>query len=187
MSCAAWSLNGTGNFGLKIQSSNNVVEGNFFGTTSDGTALQGGIFGPNIIVSSGVNTLIGGTAAPARNIIAGGSGAGIRIDGTSGTVVRGNYIGTDVTGTVDLGVTGIGIRVFMAPGNTIGGAAPGAGNLVSGNNGDGISVETADNVVQGNRVGTDVAGSTALPNQGIGILCYFGGDATIGGTAPGDG
>ena len=180
-------VNGTGNFGLKIQSSNNVVEGNFFGTTSDGTALQGGIFGPDILVVSGTNNLIGGTAAPARNVIAGGSGPGIRIDGTSGTIVRGNYVGTDVTGTVDLGVNGSGIRVFTGTGNTIGGAAPGAGNLVSGNSAEGISIETVGNVVQGNRVGTDASGSAALPNQGIGIRCYFSGDATVGGTAPGMG
>ena len=63
-------------------------------------------------------------------------------------------------------MTGSGIRVFTGTGNTIGGAAPGAGNLVSGNNGDGISIETVGNLVQGNRVGTDVAGSAALPNSG---------------------
>ncbi len=180
-------LNGTGNFGMKIQSNDNIVEGNFFGTTADGSGIQGGIFGPNIIVVSGSNSRIGGTTALARNVIAGGSN-GIRMDAGSGTIIQGNYIGTDVTGTLDLGASSTGVRTLTtAVDNTIGGAAPGAGNLISGNNGDGIWLDTAGNLVQGNRIGVDATGSIPLPNSASGIVLNFVSSATLGGTAPGAG
>lgn len=179
-------FNGTGNFGLNVKSSNNVIEGNFFGTTADGSALQGGISGPDIVVTSGSNNLIGGTTAGARNIAAGGTN-GILLNGGSGTVIRGNSIGTDVTGILDLGNISEGVRIFTSAGNTVGGGAAGAGNLVSGNGAAGISLETDGNLVQGNRVGTDVTGTAALPNTTFGVHVYFSADNVVGGTAPGMG
>ncbi len=178
-------LNGTGNNGLKIQGNDNVVEGNFFGTTADGSTSQGSFAGPNIYAVSGTGNLIGGTALAARNVIAGGS-SGIYIDSGS-TTVLGNYIGTDVTGTVDLGSLNQGVRAFTGDGNTIGGSAVGAGNLVSGHAAAGISLETENNLVQGNLVGTDASGLNAIPNDSYGIDVYFSADNTIGGTAPGAG
>jgi len=179
-------LNGTGNFGLRILSSGNVVEGNYFGTTPDGSALEGGIFGPNILVVSGTGTRIGGTVAAARNVIS-GSSQGIRLDGGSGTLIQGNYIGTDATGTVDLGPNGPGIRTLTAAvDGTIGGAAPGAGNVISGNS-TGIQLDTAGFLIQGNIIGLDANGALALPNTGPGIDLNFNGDTAIGGTAPGMG
>ncbi len=178
-------LNGTGNNGLKIQGDGNVVEGNFFGTTADGSATQGSISGPDIYVLSGLNNLIGGTTAAARNLIAGGS-YGIFIDADS-TTVQGNYIGTDVTGTEDLGSGNHGIRAFNGDGNTFGGAAAGAGNLVSGHTQAGISLETNENLVQGNRLGTDASGTSPIPNGTYGMHVLFSADNTVGGTAPGAG
>ena len=65
------------------------------------------------------------------------SGDGIDITGSNDTI-RGNYIGTDVTGTQRLGNLGNGITINGTSGNLIGGAAAGAGNIISGNYGDGI-------------------------------------------------
>ena len=179
-------LNGTGNFGLRIQSNGNVVEGNYFGTTPDGSALEGGISGPNILLVSGIGNRIGGTVSAARNVIA-GSSQGIRMDGGSGTLIQGNYIGTDASGTVDLGPNGPGIRTLTAAvDGTIGGAAPGAGNVISGNS-MGIQLDTPGFVVQGNIIGLDANGALALGNSGAGIYCNFNGDMVIGGTAPGAG
>jgi CSLREA domain-containing protein len=178
-------LNGTGNNGLKIQGDANVVEGSFFGTTADGTAVQGGIFGPDVNVSAGANNLIGGTAVASRNVIAGGT-YGVFI-GSGGTAVQGNYIGTDVTGTVDLGSSTQGVRVFTGDGNTIGGTAAGAGNLISGEGHAGIELDSNGNLVQGNRIGTDATGTGALSNAEFGIHVYFSDDNTIGGTAAGAG
>src|SRR5262249_54771579 len=54
-----------------------------------------------------------------------------------------------------------------ATGNTVGGTAAGARNVISGNRGDGIDLTgstTAGNVVQGNFIGTDLTGAAALGN-----------------------
>ena len=180
-------LNGTGNFGMRIQSNGNVVEGNYFGTTPDGTAVEGGFAGPDIVVGSGTGNRIGGTTPAARNVISGGTNA-IRLDGGTATVIEGNYVGTDVTGTVDLGNTSYGMRAMTgSPGNTFGGPAPGAGNVISGNNAAGIQLGSPDNLVQGNLIGVDANGEFALGNSDAGIDGNFPGDVTIGGTAPGMG
>ena len=78
------------------------------------------------------------------------------------TLIQGNYIGTDASGTVDLGPNGPGIRTLTAAvDGTIGGAAPGAGNVISGNS-TGIQLDTAGFLVQGNIIGLDANGALAL-------------------------
>ncbi|MHB1054854.1 MAG: hypothetical protein ACYCXL_06110 [Thermoleophilia bacterium] len=57
---------------------------------------------------------------------------GIFIDST-GSVVTGNYIGTDASGTVARGNSTSGVGIFNGVGNTVGGATPVVGNW----NGDG--------------------------------------------------
>ncbi len=84
----------------------------------------------------------------------------------TGNVVQGNYIGTDVTGTAALGNYN-GVAVYSA-GNTIGGTTAGAGNIISGNTGDGVLISgstASGNVVEGNYIGTDYTGSVALGND----------------------
>jgi hypothetical protein len=71
--------------------------------------------------------------------------------------------------------------------NLIGGTLFGTGNLISGNGGDRIKIDwaAANNVIQGNRIGTDVTGFEALGNLGSGVLLADAFDNTIGGTTPG--
>src|SRR5262249_59066297 len=62
--------------------------------------------------------------------------------------------------------------VSNAADNSIGGLAPGAGNLISGNFGEGILVNSeigSGNAILGNLIGTDVTGTSALGNQGNGV------------------
>ena len=84
-------------------------------------------------------------------------------------VVQGNSIGTDVTGNVALANQGPGIFMYAAvQNNLIGGPNPGQGNLISGNTGDGIGMydpSDYNNKVQGNRIGTNAAGTSAPPGQ----------------------
>ena len=125
----------------------NLIEGNYIGTDTTGTIAIGP--GPNgtadlidINTEYTVQDTIGGTTTGARNIISGASQAGIYFGaGTSESVVEGNYIGTDKTGTLALpNGTGFQEGDEGSPGdNTIGGATStpgtGAGNLIAGNQG----------------------------------------------------
>ena len=84
---------------------------------------------------------------------------------SGGNSIESNFIGTNAAGTAALGNGGDGIKVRSA-GNTIGGTAAGAGNLIAGNLNDGIDISGAlsNNLVQGNRIGTNAAGTAAIPN-----------------------
>src|SRR5204862_496503 len=78
-----------------------------------------------------------------------------------------------------------------AGGDIIGGSAAGAGNLISGNTGSGIRITDAgsiSNLVQGNRIGTNAAGTGALPNMIAGVTIEGGAaNNVVGGTLPGAG
>ena len=172
-------------------STGNLVAGNYIGITADGSSALGSFMsGVHIYAASG-NT-VGGTTADARNIISGSShNSGVYVGGgdSDGNVVRGNYLGTDVTGTVDLGNANYGVEIFGAINTTVGGAAEGAGNLISGNDSDGIHISgSSGNLILGNSVGTDVTGTAGLPNSGNGITLTNGANAnSIGGAIPGQG
>ena len=87
---------------LATSADSNVVQGNFIGTDATGTALLGNGTGIYLTFNAS-NTLIGGTAAGAGNIICGSAGAGVQLDsGAFSNVLEGNFIGTDATGTLSL-------------------------------------------------------------------------------------
>jgi len=182
---------GANSYGIRTQTSSNTqIQGNLIGTDAAGNArIQNDAGG--ILLLGGTNITIGGTTAGARNLISGNSGGGILIL-SDGTLVRGNYIGTNAAGTTALGNGSEGILLNGGDNATIGGASAGAGNLISGNNDGGIIIANAadNNLVQGNFIGTDAAGTGALGNGGgsvgVGIenICI---NNTIGGTAAGAG
>ena len=162
---------------------NNIVAGNLIGTDVTGTADLGNTFrGVAIEVGAGF-ARIGGTSLAARNIISGNDTGGIRITGSglpggTGNVVIGNYIGTDLTGSLAMANNGFGILLEPgSPGNWIGTDGDGQndaaeGNLISGNNNSGVrmyGLGTDGNIVSGNRIGTNAAGTAALPNNGHGV------------------
>jgi hypothetical protein len=168
-----------------------VIEGNRIGTDVTGTRAVGNQTG--VLIEGQLspffgfeNLVIGGTAAGAGNVISGNTSFGVEIE-TSGVALEGNLIGTDVTGTRAVG-NSIGIDDVLGRGNTIGGTAAGAGNVISGNLGNGVELIQGANgeLVQGNRIGTDVTGTVALGNGGDGILIATSGNI-IGGTAAGAG
>jgi titin len=158
----------------------NVIEGNYVGTDASGSRpLGNAIEGIGVI---GLNNTVGGTAPGSRNVISGNSGPGVHVNGPN-NLVQGNYIGTDATGTVAVPNNGFG-GVLIGSSSTIGGTAPGAGNLISGNAGSGIFFHGGGGVVQGNLIGTDVTGTAALPNGEFGVvLCCV--RNLVGGTVPG--
>lgn len=177
-------------FGGGADVSANLVQGNYVGTDASGTAALGNgtvgvfVFGPG-------NT-IGGTTAGSRNVISGNdTGVGIALGQASGNLVEGNYIGTDAGGAAAI-PNQRGATINDAPGNTIGGTAPGARNVISGNGGSGpgtgfgVFIQgdgSTDNLVQGNYIGTDATGSVSLGNAFVGVA-VGGVHNLVGGTTP---
>jgi hypothetical protein len=151
-------------------STNNFLLGNFIGLNATNGAVVNGADGVRV---NAPRNFIGGGATGARNIIAGNTGQGIEITAAGvGTVVRGNYIGTDPSGTVDRGNSIDGVLV-NAGGVVIGGVNAGEGNLISGNTGDGIelnSLTATNNLVLGNIIGANITATSALPNDDNGVF-----------------
>ncbi len=81
-------------------------------------------------------------------------------------IIEGNFIGTDVTGTLDNGNGGNGINVD-GDDNVIGGVQVWQRNLISGNNGSGIvvGINGAGNRIWGNFIGTDKDRNPVLGNR----------------------
>ena len=205
------SLVGAGIY-LTVMAGNTLIAGNYLGILPDGTTSASNDYG--IAVSSSSNT-IGGVAAGGPNVISGNLTGGVmlfgQIDASTmafapvlDTRIGGNFIGTNSAGTSavpngsaptsNIGENpgpGYGIGVAGASNTTIGGTVVGAGNVISGNDGDGIlitqyvrdlsdfddnggpgnpvAVPTTNNLVDGNMIGTAVSGSSALGNN-VGVL-----------------
>src|SRR6185436_4434526 len=224
---------------------NNTIVGNFIGTDAGGLTYQGG--GPAILSVRGNNNHIGGPNPADRNVIAPDSfvpTASISLGTGTGTVIQGNYIGVNKDGTaplqapsggfaIDVGTdhntiagnvifaTTTAIRVSegnlgpnVIQGNFIGTNAAGTaglgggqfgidvqvtsvtitGNVNSGfSNGIFVHLQSTPGVgptIQGNKIGTDVSGTSAIPNDnGIVVFDAFVAttSAVIGGTGPSQG
>ncbi len=144
--------------------------------------------GVGIIFNGPSNVVIGGTDPADRNLLSGnssGSGSAIQALG-DGFVIQGNLIGTDAAGTSAIpNVYNGGALTISASNTLIGGTADGAGNVISGNTGSGISTGGSNITVQGNLIGTTASGAGALGNSYQGI--FLDGAATIGGPGAGEG
>jgi Bacterial Ig domain len=181
-----------GNLVLNDGATANLIQGNFVGTDASGTRGLAGFFNrPNgIMLLSAPGNTIGGYTKGAGNLISGDADA-IQIlllfgtGQTGGTVVQGNRIGTDVTGTKAIGNSGAGILIQNSGANVVGGTNPGARNIISANGG-GINFfgqSSTGNLIQDNYIGVDITGTVALGNGGDGIFMSDSGNNTFGGTA----
>ncbi|MEX0682461.1 MAG: right-handed parallel beta-helix repeat-containing protein [Dehalococcoidia bacterium] len=151
------------------------VMGNFIGTDVTGAqAIGNGLSGRGVL-SRSPTAVIGG-AGLGRNIISGNMLNNVQIEGLVTTgAVQGNNIGTNSAGTQAFPSNGTGIFIGDANGVKIGGADPGAGNLISGagTGAPGVSIYRSTNtIVQGNLIGTDANGVSPLPNGGGGVVLH---------------
>jgi titin len=188
-------ISGNDAFGVLIQSDDNVMAGNYVGPAIGGTTAFSNVTGiaiQNGVSGNRIGTNADGTSdAIERNVISGNTnGIVIQHSSTTGNVVAGNYIGTNVAGTGDLGNGNNGVLIqSSASGNTVGGTAAAAQNVISGNNASGIALTgsgTTANTIEGNYIGLNASGSASLGNSGPGISLTAGAhDNMIGGTASG--
>lgn len=192
--------------GVDVASDGNAVKGNqILGSVlvSNLNEILGGGLGVHV---SGDNNVIGGTTADARNIISGTAGSAgalsMQVDGHN-NIVQGNFIGTNAAGTAAYvwsmmlqippyttitvtGNSGPGIWVsgsdnlIGGPGLGAGGNCSGACNLVAASGGSGaIEITGSGNRVEGNAVGTDLTGTSAIANTGDGIVVSGATGATV--------
>ncbi|MEN3336266.1 MAG: hypothetical protein V7641_5631 [Blastocatellia bacterium] len=160
----------------------NQIQGNLIGPDINGLADEGnGTSG--VQLDGATNNTIGGTTAGARNIISGNNGGILIRLSSSSNMVRGNFIGTDVTGNNALGNDNDGVLVQDSTNNTIGGTVAGTSNVLSGNGSNGLEITGgSNNAVQNNFIGTDRTGTAALANTLNGVAVGSSTNNTIGGT-----
>ncbi len=183
--------------GIQISNSNNqTLQGNWIGLDSTGSGVSAnadnGVF---VTLSSG--NQIGGNSAAERNVISGNTNRGIYFLDVANSTISGNYVGTDVSGTLDLNGSVADLNqsgIVLSTGSTnnlVGGLAAGERNVVSGNNHFGIEVQFAtsqNNLFEGNYIGTTANGMTALGNTSGGFSFWGSGTGNVlGGSIAGAG
>ena len=185
--------------GIRIDTGGgNTIINNFIGTNVAGSAALPNISRGILIVGTAGNLIGDGTVA-GRNLISGNLGRGIEITGNGSAIVRGNLIGTDATGTADLGNSEHGVWIVSSVASTIGGTAgttplgacTGDCNLISGNNGSGVQIvayinfPASNNSILGNFIGTNASGTGNLGNDGSGITIQASSNYVGNGTSAG--
>jgi hypothetical protein len=171
-------INGHRN-GIVLQNKgNNLIQGCYIGTDAIGMPAYPNIYS-GVWIKSGSGNIIGGTSPEERNIISGNTGYGIMIQGDGNTVI-GNYIGVDAAGGAAL-PNGAGGILVKTQTNVIGGVPDEGGNVISGNEGNGVYITGHEVEVKGNHIGVDRYGTAALGNGMNGLFISGTGDALIGG------
>jgi titin len=160
--------------GLLIAGENttgNRIQGNFIGTNAVGTAALANLDG--VVIFDAARNLIGGAGPATRNLVSGNSRFGVLIfgDAATGNAVRGNFIGLAADGT-PLGNDSHGVFVTdQAVGNVVGGIAPGTGNVIAHNDGDGVHVgsDAGLGLVTNAGTGNAILGNRIFANGEMGI------------------
>jgi parallel beta-helix repeat protein len=171
--------NNGGAIWITASAGNNTIRGNYLGVDASGTSAIRNVQHGIILAGSG-NAII-------ANVISGNGGGGYYgvylPSGANGTTITGNLIGVDATGASAIPNQETGLMI-SSNNNTIGGTTPGAGNVISGNAGYGVQVSgVSGNLIQGNHIGTNAAGTAGLTNGNDGIGLINATDNTVGGTS----
>jgi hypothetical protein len=186
--------------GVTLNADSITVNDNYIGLNLAGRAdgNQGnGIFVTADSSSDSIGLNTSGDSGAVANVISGNARSGLVLSGSSGDTVAANRIGTNAAGTIAVPNGGDGIYITRgASDNEIGGTeftdaktgdvnnptgskgtvtpvfvVPPLGNLISGNGGNGIGIDTRSqhNTLNGNFIGTTADGDAALGNHANGV------------------
>ncbi len=183
-------ISGNAQDGIIVSSnttSNNTIIGNFIGLNKNGDlALPNTLTGVRF-ENNASNNYLGGNTYAERNVISGNLNHGVYFQSnTTSIFVRGNFIGTDSSGSFAIPNHQYGVGIFANSSSiTIGGLNAGEGNVISGNYLSGVYLnQTNNNTIQGNYIGLDYAGTDTIPNDNHGIALI---GSTSGNLIGGDG
>ncbi len=193
------SFTGASDAGITVRAPDVILTDNYIGLAPDGRVS--GNAGDGVAVArEAVGTTIGENldtvSGAVSNVISGNGGSGIRVTEAARNIIQANRIGTDPRGLTAIPNGGDGITLESSRLNLIGGTAytdgatgetndptgeegtvppvfviPPLGNLISGNEGDGVRLAagSAKNQLSGNFVGTTATGDAAIGNGGNGV------------------
>lgn len=191
--------------GVSIDSGTGLIfQSNFIGTDQSGTsAVPNGHSG--LYIGGLLDDVhLGGSGANEGNVFSGNANDGIVVSDITpaggptdpSIFIQGNYIGTNAAGTAALPNRVVGILLDNGARNVqIGGAGDGEGNVISGNGLDGVRIArspdglgAANHInILGNKIGTNAAGTSFLPNTSSGVSIFEGGnEIEIGGVGDGE-
>jgi parallel beta-helix repeat protein len=175
-------------YGVVITGDDNDLQGNDIGTKVSGKRALPNLYGVRVLAAEG--NRLGGTGEDDGNLISGNRLAGVSIEAVGAApstrnVLEGNLVGTTFTGRAPLpngtALGDPGIEIVGSAANTVGGAEPGAGNVIASNEGDGVRIAGSDgNVVLGNSIGTTRTARRDLGNGGSGVEIIDGDDNLVG-------
>ncbi|MFH2095016.1 MAG: right-handed parallel beta-helix repeat-containing protein, partial [Bacteroidota bacterium] len=178
-------ISGNATAGIYINTgSGNEIYGNLIGTNYDGTDTIPN--GTGILLDNTSGNQIGSNVYSKRNIISGNTDNGIIINASpaGNNIIRGNFIGCDITGLNKL-PNAFGIILANSGNNTIGGITNQERNIISGNTESGILINgtgAENNLMVNNYIGVDSTGLSILDNH-VGVLIKTNADKNIiGGT-----
>jgi titin len=178
---------GSGVFLENLGTTGNWVQGNRIGTDVTGSFVVSNTW-DGVTLSSAPGNWIGPS-----NLISGNGLAGVAFQGSTATnnLVTGNWIGTDVTGNLPRPNFAAGVSVLGSNGNQIGGTNSGTGNVISGNTLHGIQLlsgasgNCSGTRIQGNFIGVNASGTSALGNGFQGVFLSGASSNLIGGQMAG--
>lgn len=157
----------------------NVVEGCFIGTPTDGLSntVEGNGYGVDFIDCD--NNRMGGSDVSQHNLIVGGIG----LNNSNGNTIQGNYCSLTADGTTQLSNDGnLAISLVNSSENLIGGETLEARNVFAGGYNRAISFENEsnNNEAYNNYIGIDPTATTALGSYNCGVYFSQSGNNVVG-------
>jgi hypothetical protein len=177
-------ISGNGRYGVHISgpsATGNIVIGNYIGTNRNGDAALGNAINGVLIDASADSNAIGGLNVVAingqninlsANVIAGNKGDQVLVKDSDMNTISSNYIGISAFGDESLsqgaGFFGNGVRIVNGTLNTIGGVKAVEGNVISGNQLNGIQVTGGGGRPDRTRSFNNIVGLNAAETDALG-------------------